>query len=410
MPRVKLTSASVPYLKTDQSQVDYFDHYLPGFGVRVTRGGTQTYIVMTRELINGGWRKRRVKIGRTSELTLADARERARTILAAASEGTRIDEVAPPTPFSLIVEQSKNTFSKETKRFLTNYRGRGGRRPEDSTLKEYMRCLQNKALKSWAEVPVQEITEDDVKTALRSILSAGHESRAVKVYTVLRLFFGWLCDEQLVSSSPFVYLKRPSHTGVRERVLSEDELVLIWNHAGEGIYASIIRLMMLTGQRRQEVAGLRWSELNLDKRRWEIPGERTKNHRPHLVPLSSAMLSILRSQREMQAATALETDLVFTTNGSTAFAGWSKSKERLDRRIGSTDWQLRDLRRSFATHANELGHEPHVIEAALNHVSGSAKRGVAGVYNRATYLRQRTRLMERWSRHVIVLLARARSI
>ena len=122
-----------------------------------------------------------------------------------------------------------------------------------------------------------------------------------------------------------------------------------------------------------------WSEINLDKRRWDIPGQRTKNHRPHVVPLSSAVISILYYHRSLQASTNMQTDLVFTTNGKAVFAGWSKSKERLDRRVASADWQLRDLRRSFATHANELGYEPHVIESALNHVSGSAKRGIAGV-------------------------------
>ncbi len=408
MPRVKLTATSVPHLKTDRAQVDYFDSYLPGFGVRVTRGGTRTYIVMTRELANGQWRKRRVKLGRTSELTLADARVRARAILTAASEGKHVDDVAPPTPRDLLVEQSKQTFAKERERFLSSYRGRGGRRPVESTLGEYRRCLQHNVLESWTDVPVQEITHDDVKTALQTVLDDGHESRAVKIYTVLKLLFGWLCDENLISTSPFTQVKRPAHVGVRERVLSEEELILIWNHAGEGIYANIVRIMMLTGQRRQEVAGMCWSEINLDKRRWDIPGQRTKNHRPHVVPLSSAVISSLHYDRSLQASTIMQTDLVFTTNGKAVFAGWSKSKERLDRRVASADWQLRDLRRSFATHANELGYEPHVIESALNHVSGSAKRGIAGVYNRATYIRQRIRLMQRWSRHLLLLVAQAR--
>ena len=105
----------------------------------------------------------------------------------------------------------------------------------------------------------------------------------------------------------------------------------------------------------------------------------------------------------------LTTDLLFTTNGKTSYSGWSRSKERLDHRCKVEDWCLHDARRTFVTHMNEQGVEPHVVEAVVNHVSGASKAGVAGVYNRAQYLPDRTRALQRWSRHVLRLVARARS-
>ena len=139
---------------------------------------------------------------------------------------------------------------------------------------------------------------------------------------------------------------------------------------------------------------MRWSELDLPRRTWLIPGERTKNARPHLVMLSGQMVEIIESRTRDNGR-----DFVFGA-GKGAFSGWSRSKDRLDRRCKlAAPWAVHDLRRSFVTHLNEFGIAPSVIEAIVNHASG-VKAGVAGTYDRSKHLPERARVMQLWADHL----------
>jgi integrase len=174
-----------------------------------------------------------------------------------------------------------------------------------------------------------------------------------------------------------------------------------------------VKILILSGQRRNEVAGMRWSEINGDT--WHLPGERTKNHLPHLVPLSAPVLAILAKRRNEQQALGLNVDLVFTSynpgfkryeHSATPrpFSGWSKSKSRLDERAMIESWTLHDLRRTMATlMAEKLQITPHIIEAIINHVSGT-KAGVAGTYNRALYLDERKKTLNTWADYVLRII------
>jgi len=155
-------------------------------------------------------------------------------------------------------------------------------------------------------------------------------------------------------------------------------LAAIWNAAPDSDYGRIVRLLMLAGQRKDEIASLRWSEIDASAKTITLPGNRTKNSREHVVPLSRDALDILRTIPHRN-----ERDLVFG-DGQGGYAGWSKAKATLDRRLGNVvkPWTLHDLRRTSATRMADSGVQPHIIEAVLNHVSGH-KAGVAGVYNRA---------------------------
>jgi integrase len=190
-------------------------------------------------------------------------------------------------------------------------------------------------------------------------------------------------------------------------VLTGNELRLIWRYAGETDYGAILHLLILTGQRREEVGGMLWSEIDLDKRVWRIDAERTKNGLAHDVPLSSAGVEILRKRQRSGRA------LVFGSREG-PFQGWSNAKSALDRRVsaklGETSadgalmpWRLHDIRRTVATRMADLGVQPHVIEAVLNHVSGH-KAGVAGVYNRATYAAEKRHALDLWAEHLIALV------
>ena len=188
-------------------------------------------------------------------------------------------------------------------------------------------------------------------------------------------------------------------------MLSDEELRLVWSCAGEnGDYGAIIRLLILTGQRREEVGAMRWSELDLDKSLWRIEAERTKNGLPHDVPLSDVALDLLAAHGRREGR-----DLVFGSREG-PFQGWGNAKIALEGRIraklgeksGLKPWRLHDLRRTAATRMNELGVLPHVVEAVLNHISGH-KAGVAGVYNRASYAAEKRQALDLWAAHVLAL-------
>jgi integrase len=156
-----------------------------------------------------------------------------------------------------------------------------------------------------------------------------------------------------------------------------------------------VRLLALLGQRREEVGGMRWSELSPDLSPWSIPGERTKNKRPHQVPLPRQAIAILEALPRREGR-----NHVFGA-GNGGFSGWSRCKARLGARCGVTGWRLHHLRHAFVTHCAELGlGMPHVIESAVNHQSGH-KGGIAGRYNKALYAEEKARLLQRWADHLL---------
>jgi integrase len=158
-----------------------------------------------------------------------------------------------------------------------------------------------------------------------------------------------------------------------------------------------VKLLLLTGQRAEEIAGLSWSEIDLDRGVIKLPGERTKNHRPHTIPLAPMAADILAARERRK-----DRDLVFGT-GNGGFDGWSKAKVALDAKLNIAAWRIHDLRRTAATGMADVGIQPHVIEAVLNHVSGS-KAGVAGIYNRSDYKTEKASALALWANQLSVIL------
>ena len=251
------------------------------------------------------------------------------------------------------------------------------------------------------------ITRQEIVSIVDDIATGQGEVAADRARTALGVFFGWAIERHQLEHNPSMNISRRAERGSRDRVLSEAELVEVWQACGDDDYSRIVKFLILTGQRRREIGDLTWAEIDRVKRQIELPAERTKNHRPHIVPLSDTALSLLPRAQAGR-------DLVFG-RGAGGFSGWSKAKGELDARIaahrkrsgiGKTmpDWRLHDLRRSFITHANDLGFaQPHVIEAIANHVSGHLA-GIAGTYNKAQYLGERRQALERWSTHMVVLV------
>jgi integrase len=260
----------------------------------------------------------------------------------------------------------------------------------------------------WADKPVRSIDGHDIFAVMDEARRRGipglekrtdgpSDSSARAVLAALSSLFGWLWKNRLVDANPCASVHRPDAAMARDRVLRESEVIAFWRAADteDEPFGQLLKLLLLTGCRLNEVAGMTRRELSEDGATWEIPGNRTKNKQAHIVPLSPLARDILATVRPI----AGQTSLVFTTTGRTPVSGWSKLKGRLDAAIKIEPWRLHDLRRSAATGMAELGIEPHIVEAALNHISG-AKAGVAGTYNRALYAEQKRVALERWAAHI----------
>jgi integrase len=210
-------------------------------------------------------------------------------------------------------------------------------------------------------------------------------------------------------TAPCVGIEAPGEEKKRDRVLIDAEIDALWAACGKGEpdgsggigkpFGSFTKMLLLTGQRRAEVAEMRWSEIDKDKCLWTIPGGRTKNKLVHIVPLSTQAMAIIDS------VTRIAGDFVFTTTGDSGLGGFSRAKERINKRMkAAKPWTFHDLRRTASTGMSSLGVQPHVVEAVINHISGS-KAGVAGTYNRWAYLPEKTDALQLWADHLDRLVA-----
>jgi integrase len=241
----------------------------------------------------------------------------------------------------------------------------------------------------------------DVIALVDKKVAAGAEVQANHILARLRTLFGWTVEKDRIASNPCNGLRPPTKEKARDRVLTDEEIRIFWAATDEigWPFGPLFKLLLLTAQRRDEVATMEWSEINLDTDLWSIPRQKAKNDLGHDVQLSRKAVAILR------ALPRIEGGLVFSTNGRTPVSGFSRAKERLDammakaagREIGP--WILHDLRRTAATGMAGLRILPHVVDRILNHTSGTI-RGVAKVYNRFEYADERRKALEAWGHAV----------
>jgi integrase len=250
-------------------------------------------------------------------------------------------------------------------------------------------------------IPLTRIDRRTVAARLSEIATSSGPSAADRARASLSAFLSWTAKEGLVETNPVAFTNTHRVRKARDRVLSQAELVEVWRAAGDDAYGTIVKLLILTGQRREEIGALPWHEIDFPARLIRLSGERTKNHRPHDVPLSEPAVALLQAMPRIGA-------FVFGGTASHGFSSFTEGKAKLDQRLAAAHqeepmrpWVLHDVRRSVATHMAETGiAQPHVIEAVLNHSSGH-KAGVAGVYNRASYDKEKRAALDRWADHVL---------
>ena len=273
----------------------------------------------------------------------------------------------------------------------------------------------------WAPLhgtPLHKIDRRNVAARLNEIASTSGPIAANRARSTLNHLFVWAMQQGVVEENPVAGTSKPGKEIARDRVLKPSEVAAIWHATGSASdFNSIVRLLLLTGQRREEVAGMRWSEIDFEQALWTLPRERTKNGTQHDVPFSEQALQIIVDRPKLIGPDGRQRDLIFG-RGTGPFSGWSRCKKRLDAQLarsadnqlgvegkGSLNWRLHDLRRTVVTGmAEELNVLPHVIESVVNHLSGH-KSGVAGIYNRATYGKEKRAALQAWANHVEAVAA-----
>jgi integrase len=238
---------------------------------------------------------------------------------------------------------------------------------------------------------LDEIDRRKVAALLGQIEDASGPVARNRARSALSGFFSWCIAEGLLETNPVQGTGKATENGSRERVLTQDELGVLWHSLGDDRFSDIVRLLLLTGQRRNEIGKLQWSEIDFAKRQITLPAARCKNGREHTLPLSSQALAILARIPRRNT-----TDFLFNEKG---FRDWDRAKTALDQRLGIAPWVLRDLRRSVATHIGELGVLPHVIEAVLNH-TGGFRAGVGGTYNRSKLIEPMREALQKWANEI----------
>lgn len=372
-----------------------YDTEIRGFGARAAATGVSFFVEFR---IGGrGGRNRRMTIGRLGELTVDEARKKAQKHRAAIIDGTDVMEARDETRR----RAAGSRFDHAVERYL-QLRSRKGR-----YWQEVERLLLSKDLERLQSRALTTITRAELVAILDRVAERSPSTARV-LHAALRPFLAWCVPRGLIDTSPLDGVRPPAPVAARDRILDETEIGAFWQATGEfGFpFRQILRLLLLTGQRRSEVAGMRRSEVDVATGVWIIRAERTKNGKPHEVDLGGLAL------RVFQNVPQCEDDLFFTTTGSTAPSGFSKAKLRLDARMQELlggecrPWRLHDLRRTAASGMASLGVQPHIVERVLNHVSG-AQGGLVGVYQRYEYRDDRRSALAAWDDHVAALVGEA---
>jgi integrase len=360
------------------------DRETKGFGILVRTDSDEIVrrVFNVQSRVRGSTKQRKWTIGDTALITIAQAREQAEKWLAqiklghdpaaekeAARAAASVMKFLPGAELFLAkkAEKLRPNSLRMAKMFLTS--------------EHYFPKFHRK--------PLDQITRGDICRRLDELKSES----ASRAYAVLNGYFKWCLMRGYCSQNPMIGIESYKQGPARDRVLDDAELRSVWNACqDDDDFGKIVKLLILTGCRCNEIGGLKWSEVDLNAGTITIPGTRTKNHRAHTLQLPPLALDIIRSIPQR-----VGDDHVFGQRGN-GFGSWNYAKSMLKDDI-KKEWRLHDLRRSCATGMADIGIMPHIIEAVLNHASGH-KGGVAGIYNRSKYADEMKSALLRWADHI----------
>lgn len=357
---------------------------LAGFQLRVRPSGEKRYVVVYK---TPGARFRRYTIGNPAELSVKDAYQRALEVIVQFRSGEdpqahkrELRNFTLNDMFREYVEHQVRpnlspSWGREIERMFSTYveRDIGGYGVAQLTRRDLMTC-------------VEQGTTHHVKHKIKAVLSA---------------FYTWAVSAGLVDQNPLTGTGRVVRPRSRERYLDDHEIWAVWQatYKLNEPWGPFGRLLMMTGARRGEVAGMQWSEINFDRSIWTIPLERTKNRRGHIVPLTKLMVDCIQSMPD-HGSFVFESPRV----AGQPIVGFSKSAEKWKKEAKLYDWRVHDLRRTVATSMGKIGISPHVIEAVLAHSSGVIS-GVAAVYNRHEYEDEKRAALIQWNQYLVEVIS-----
>jgi integrase len=392
---MKLTDTKLAGLKLDQGKADqiFFDDEIPGFGVRAREGGSRKFVLHYRI----GGNQRRLTIGAVGVMKLEEARKRARKALVDVDDGK--DPAAQKAEAKEEAKHSLKSVADDYLKFLQGRVSRGELKPRSYV--EIDRHLM-KHFKPLHRLVISSIARDTIATRLREIAKNNGPGAADRTRSNVSTFFGWAVGEGICDANPVDGTNRHSEYVERERSLivdgekpNYDEVVAVWKGAPDNEYGKILRLLILTLCRRDEIGSLERPEFDKDARLIRLPGARTKNGREHVVPLSEPAMAILETVDLREGR-----DLMFGS-GKGGYSGWSKAKKQFDEIVPiKKPWTLHDLRRTGRTGLGILGVAPHIAEAVLNHLPPKLVR----TYDRNAYEREKRQALDLWAAHLMAIV------
>jgi len=387
MPVCKLSKRAIDALPcpADRDTI-WWDDDLKGLGLKITPAGRRTFLVQYRP---AGDRRnpRKYTIGEYGSVTPYQARVEAQRVLAERAAGRDPQAEKREAKRRVQSDQVANLVAEFISRHVSQNR----------TARETIRILHREVLPLWGTWTVHEVRKRDVIALLDKVRERGAPVMANRVLATVRKFFNWCIGRGVLERSPCANIGLPTREQSRHRILADEELgpVVMGGRRIGFPFGLIVEFLALTGQRRDEVSRMAWHHVDLDRHLWVIPPENAKNGKPHIVHLSEQALRVLRDAPRTGP-------LVFSTDGTTPFQGYSKAKKRLDDASGVSGWTLHDLRRTVVSGMARLGVAPHVADKILNHQSGTIS-GVAAVYQRHEFMNERKEALLRWGQHVAML-------
>lgn len=385
--KTKLTDIGVERVSSDPNgRRELHDILLPGLVLRVTEQGSKSWSVIYRVAGAGEGGKRgklrRMTLGGYPLIDLKSARAKARDALGEADRGTDPAHARD----NRVKVAAQNTFDSVCERFVELHA-----KVNTEQWKATDRLLRSHAVAAWRGEPIEQITRATVHELLDSMIPKHGAAKARELRKHLSKMFNWAVDRGVIAASPLAGMRRPELSYVpRERVLAMDELKAVWGAAEEVGYpfGPMTQLLILTAQRRSEIAECRWSWMSTGGDLIEIPSSHYKTGRHQVVPLSAPAQAIVEALPRWNDGECI----MSTTAGRVPVSGFSKSKARLDLLSKVEGWTIHDLRRSAATHMARLGVRQEHIERVLGHVI----EGVAGTYNRYSYLAEKRAALDLW--------------